>query len=160
MQPTNILYISCVMFALLVSSALAPADEIGMSNLQSSHNGMDSDILDPAVATSVGSTIFAFSQYQNSGVSQEQVPSSAALNRGTSGTLLDTMASSALPEPTDGLIFPALAGATPSSGAFVDPIAFCEGNPSPPPSPTPEPGTLVLLGSGLLISAIRQYWYG
>jgi len=154
MQWTNILHLSCAIFALLISPALGRADDIGFSNLQvlSDSNG----ILNPAV-TSGGSAISAHSPYQNSLGSQEESSSTAApfyrdMQRGP----LQPMISSARPERTDGVTFPALAGTTPSSGAFVDPIAFCGRAPSPSPSPVPEPGTLVLLSSGLMVIAFRR----
>jgi len=139
---------------LLFSAALARADTIGVSNSQLIQDGVGQPTSYSIVRMANIPTL-TYGLYQNSlGPAEQFSPRPLATmgeapERATVGSGISAIG--------DSLRFPVLGGATPTSFRFTGPVALCETPPNPPPSPAPEPGTLVLLGSGLLVDAFYRH---
>jgi len=144
MRRIIILYKCLGAFALLISSLPTHADTVGISDVQHPQAGGISTTFDLLPTTLEGRTVSSNSLDQNLFVSRQQVSPFPLLP----GTLdSDRAGAHAI-----------LAGLTVDNPRFVGPVAFCTRVPEPTPSPAPEPGTLALLGSGLLTIALRQRW--
>jgi len=154
MKWTKTLYVSCYILVPLISAVSTRADAIGVSNSQLIQDGIGQPGLCSIVRIANIPTL-TNGPYQNSlDPAGKFSPRPLATIDGaptgaTVGSGISALGSS--------LRFPVLGGATPTTFRFAGPVALCETKPMPPPSPAPEPGTLVLLGSGLLVHAFYRH---